>query len=94
MRDVSKGEGKGDGWVLERLAACVARGVGLEGLWRGQDDTMLECWHHHGCFVDSTREGRRAMRAAAGAWCLDSLVREEATGEVEGPLCAGSHARA
>ena len=34
-RDVRKDEGKGDGRVLARLAACVAGGVRLEGLRRG-----------------------------------------------------------
>jgi len=76
MRYVHKDKGKGDGRVLTRLAACVAGGVGLKDLQRGQVDTVLGCWHDHGCFVDSTQEGRRSIRAAADAPCLDSLARQ------------------
>ena len=74
--DVRKDEGKGDGWVLARLAAYVAGDVGLEGLRRGQDDTVLGCWRDHGYFVDGTQEGRRAICAATDALCLDSLARQ------------------
>ena len=72
-----KDEGKRDGrvWARFKLAACVARGGGHEGLRRGQDVTVLGCWRDHGWFVDSTPEGRRIMRAAADVPCLDSLTR-------------------
>lgn len=59
-----KDEGKGDRHVLARLTTCVT-GAGLEGLRRGQDDMMLECWSDNGWFTDSTQEGRQAMRVAA-----------------------------
>ena len=74
-REVCKDEGKEDGRILACFAACVVSRVGIEGLWRGQEDMVMSCWGDHGCFVDGTPEGRRAMCAAAGALCLDSLER-------------------
>jgi len=72
---VRKDEGERDGRVLARLAAGVAGGAGLEGLWGGQEDAVLGCWGDHGCFVDGAEEGRRAIGAAADTPCLDALAR-------------------
>lgn len=75
---MSKDEGEGDGRVLARLAACVARGVvGLEGLRRGYGDTVtvLGYWRDHGCFVDGTQESRQAIPAAADGPWLESSAR-------------------
>lgn len=74
-REVCKDEGKEDGRILARFAACVASRVGIEGLWRGQEEMVMSCWGDHGYFVDGTPEGRQAMCAVAGALCLDSLER-------------------
>ena len=57
-------EGKRDGQVLARLVTYIAMGVALEGLWRRQGNVVLSCWDNHGCFLDSTQEGRRAIRVA------------------------------
>lgn len=84
-------EGKRDGQVLARLVAYIAMGVALEGLWRRQDDTVLRYWGNHGCFLDSTQEGRRTMRVATecrarrGDWRGGGtgICDRHATGEVE-----------
>jgi hypothetical protein len=74
-RDGREDEGKGDVRVLARLVVRIAMGVGLEGLQRGQDNTVLRYWSDHGCFVDNTQEGRRAMRATTDEPCLDNSAR-------------------
>lgn len=71
----SKDEGEGDGRALARLAACMARGVGLEGLRLGHGEMELGYWRDHGCFVGGTQEGRRAIPAAAEVPYLDGLAR-------------------
>ena len=46
---------------------------------------MLRYWGNHGCFLDSTQEGRRAIRGHGRA------VQEEAIGEVEELECVNRH---
>ena len=49
--------------------------MGLESLWRREDDMMLRHWSDHECFMDSTQEGRRAMHAATDVSCSHSSAR-------------------
>ena len=70
-REVCKDEGKEDGRILARFAACVASRVGIEGLWRGQEEMVMSYWGDHGYFVDGTPEGQASNvcgrgRAVAG----------------------------
>ena len=75
-RDLREGERKAGG--LRRSWWCSWQGlwcVGLKRLRREQDNTVLGYWHGHECYIDGTQEGRRVIRAAADAPCLDSSPR-------------------
>ena len=49
--------------------------MGLESLRRRRNDRMLRHWSNHECFMESTQEGRRAMRAATDVSCSHSSAR-------------------